>query len=103
MLAGLCMTHAEICELILNPRRARRIDQETLRKAFPDELLAGKSRLKALIATILVECLNSPEWNVRWRATEWALAHIWGFREDQIGMRLSNKMCDEIRGSLVDT
>ena len=76
-MAGLTGQDA-IAELILNPETKRGIDRNTLSKWFPDELAAGRARLKALAGSKFLEAINRGE---TW-ALKFALRHLCGWDDD---------------------
>jgi hypothetical protein len=58
-MAGLRMTHEEMCRIIVNPHTSRYICCETLIKAFPDELAGGRARLKHRLCTNITHNCNA--------------------------------------------
>ena len=80
-MVGCRMTHEEICSVLVNPQANRGLDKMTLQKAFPEELAHGKAKLKSLVQSKWIESINSGEW----RAVQFGLHHICGFKEERAG------------------
>ena len=60
-LAGYGLTHDEISAVIINPQTDRGLDDDTLRKHFPDELREGKAETKTKVARIAYQMAVSGE------------------------------------------
>jgi hypothetical protein len=83
------MSHNELCQLIVWPGATKPICKETLQKAFPEELAAGKARLKKELLSEWLDVVRNGEDHARWRAIEFGLRHINGWRDDAPHMQMN--------------
>lgn len=75
--AGLRMTWEELALNIINPRTGKPISKNTLQEHFPDELAAGKARLKNKINTKYLEALDKGD---AW-AIQFGFRNIHGWKD----------------------
>jgi hypothetical protein len=102
VLAGARMTWDELCTLIINPKTGKPITKETLGKAFPEELANGKAKLKKILINGWLDVVQNGQGYDRWRAIEWGLQHINGFRDDAPGVHLNINEDSEQRSLSVE-
>ena len=81
-MAGVKLTHDEICSLIINPQTGRPLDKTTLEKAFVDELANGKAKMKSLLGSKFMERMQAGD---AW-ALQFGLRHISGWRDPNAGV-----------------
>lgn len=60
-LAGYGLTHDEISAVIINPQTDKSLDDDTLRKHFPDELREGKAETRTKVARTAYQMAVSGE------------------------------------------
>ncbi len=61
-MAGMRMTQDEMAMAIVDPRTRRHIDRATLAKVFPEEIEAGRSQLKGMLADRYVAKVKAGDW-----------------------------------------
>ena len=88
-LAGARMTWDELCLLVINPRTGKPISKDTLARAFPDELANGRSQLKKILLNQWLDVVKNGEGYDRWRAIEFGLRHINGWRDDAPSVQMN--------------
>ena len=77
------MSQEEICHLITWPGTSKTISKEALASAFPEELAAGKARVKKELLSEWLDVVRNGEDHARWRAIEFGLKVINGWRDDE--------------------
>jgi hypothetical protein len=81
-LSGCRMSQEEICHLIVWPGTNKTICKETLATAFAVELASGKANVKKELLSEWLDVVRNGEDHARWRAIEFGLKVINGWRDD---------------------
>ena len=76
------MTWDEMTQVIYNPHTNRPLSKHSLHRHFKRELAEGAPKLRAMLGKRWLELIHSKDDHTAWRAVEFGLKYICGYRDD---------------------